>query len=249
MSKFNKLKEQRMRDEIPFLTYELKGEGDCFVVDSLPLMVTMNPPSLTYILGSDFITTNILRHSATYQDKILKRDVQQGEEASVIQDAVNEIANKLTAGEDAQLKQLAIIIGIGRHYLMDMAIDCYYDEGEETEKRQVVFVEKKAQVATTEEAFPDAIVFHTGEVSEKELFEIGMELFSAIPTKNIPSIAFKTDGLPVKGLEIESSQILTGQESEATGETSIPANQVAKFPRYIRGAVVEDVSTQSSQET
>lgn len=230
---FDKLK-QRLSERKAFITYKLRGMDDCLCeeIDGIlmPLNVTANPPSMSYIFESKKISTLVLRHSKTYRDTIeetLENQSQQTQHGLKLQPKVAEQIFDEVAAQVDRTQEIAMHVKIGGLILCEQAIEMFYVEDE---RMPVIFFETETEAKEyTGDAFPISITA----LEEFEVMNIALELISALPTDtlaNIPIIERK--------LKKKAETILTAVNDEIVEEvmvqSSVPADKSSKIPRRLR---------------
>lgn len=231
----------------PFITKEFFGQANADAPhgvlalaeegkDPIPLKVEMVPPSMKFIMESGTITSIILRYSDTYRQHV-REGVLSGEERPLAgkeeaaRSIIEEIRETLTTSDDEQAKMMGMIVKIGREYLCEKATHCYYNE-DRSDKAKVIFTMDKEAADRWNakfEADETKVMIWVDSLDDVELVNVGMEIMSAIPT-DAPGM------IPISEKVADDD---TGEVKEGV-IGSVPANEVASFPRDTRSFVVED---------
>lgn len=237
--KIGKLKE-KLRDIKPFLTYTFNGVDNCLVDDNgLPLSVSVTPPSISFVVESNQITTLLLRYSETFKEQIEKaknKELDEAGKTKLARKVMSEISGKVLGDPEQQAKQVGMITRLGKEFLIAKSIDAWYDDENDSVKCRFTDDKREADLFNAKEDKDDEILIYVETLTDMELLKIGMELISALPTDDMPNIP------------IEDITIAEDGTAEKGVISSVPAEPITRFPRNLRSHTVEDVPRTSGGE-
>lgn len=235
MNKLAELK-QRLRNIRPFVVFKFKGLQDELVMEGKPLSVSTHPPSLSFIIESNQITSMIMRYSTSYKEQVAKTRnaaLNEAQKTALATKVMNEVTAKAMGTPEDQARQIGVIVGLGKEYLIAKAIDGWYGDTEADEKEsfKVRFFSSKIDADEfNAEENQDGLGIAVDLLSDMEVLQVGMELVSAIPTDEMPQI-------PITDSVVDDET----NESKEVVIASVPAESVTTFRRNLRSRPVEDV--------
>jgi hypothetical protein len=200
---------------------EEKGNGE----DFMPLIVVCNPPDASFVMGSKMMTSFITQHVEDFGTVIKQIQATKDERAKkqMLDKMQNQMSNSLVKEFENPAEIFTKAMTLGKEYLLTHTDSCYYEH--EPDKRVPLrFVaDEKAQ----KEVMESGVLGKEGQavliniLSQDDLTYVGTYLLDG-----------KTPKTPIPNIPIENGE---------GGESSVPADELGKFPVVLGTNVVANV--------
>lgn len=209
------------------LCEEVKGKEG--LIDFIPLIVVGNPPDSTFVVGSKMMTSFISSHVEDFSKLInqIKSTKDEGAKKAMVKQMQNELTDSVMKEFENPADIFQKTTMLGKEYLLLHCDHCFYvNEPNVKVPLRFVETEEEKEALLASEGLPkDCQVLTVNLLSQDDLTLVGTQLLDG-----------KTKRTPIARIPV-----LIDNEG---GESSIPADELGKFPSSVGTNAIQNVSSE-----